>query len=206
MADAAAVKPGIVRYRGRSMWPLFQEGDLLEIEEASTGELRRGDCLVYRKGSGGIVVHRLVSVRPELRTRGDAWPDVDDEPVLPAWIMGRVAGRIRFGRCTMVAGGLRGVWAGRFYRVAGRLDPARNARGGSVARAIRSCLGRMTAYFVRQKSYASTPAAGHFLTVGRRIVGFYDTHDGAWRLPWPWSLLIDPERLHPPGSHMPRQN
>lgn len=201
MTDNADVKPGIVRYRGRSMWPLFQEGDLLEIETASVGELRPGDCLVYRRGGGGrTVVHRLVSVRPELRTQGDARSEADDEPILPAWIMGRVSGRIRYGRLTPVAGGMRGVWGGRFYRLVGRLDPARNTRGGKMARSIRRCLGRITAYFVRHKRFASLPASEHFLTFGRRIVGFYDMHDGAWRFPWPWSLLIDPERHHPPRS------
>ena len=199
MADDFAVKPEMVRYRGRSMWPLFQEGDLLEIEKAPVGELRPGDCLVYRKG-GGTVIHRLVSVRPELRTRGDARPEADDEPVLPTWIMGRVVGRIRYGRLTLVTGGMMGVCAGMFYRRAGRLDPNRHAKGGSVARSIRRCLGRMTLYFIRHRRYANHLAAEHYLTIGRRVVGFYDMNAGAWRFPWPWSLLIDPELLHPPRS------
>lgn len=39
----------LFRYRGSSMWPLFQDGDLLATAKVPVSDLRRGDCVVYRK-------------------------------------------------------------------------------------------------------------------------------------------------------------
>ncbi len=47
---------------GTSMLPLLQEGDMVVIEAAGPGELRRGDVILFRE-EGRLIVHRLVGVK-----------------------------------------------------------------------------------------------------------------------------------------------
>lgn len=51
-AEVSAGGKGLFRYRGGSMWPLFQDGDLLETRRVLTCQLRRGDCIVFRRPEG----------------------------------------------------------------------------------------------------------------------------------------------------------
>ena len=93
----------LVLVRGDSMRPAFRPGDLLVLAPAGAAGWRPGQVVVYRRpGAAAVVVHRLVAIRegdggPALITQGDSWPAAD-EPVRPAWVIGRVAGRYRDGR------------------------------------------------------------------------------------------------------------
>jgi signal peptidase I len=201
MPDNSTGEKIYFRYDGTSMWPFFQRGDLLVVRQVLPEDLRPGDCIVYRKTGGEEnIIHRIIAVKPELRTRGDARP-VDDEPVAPAWIAGRVEGRIRYGHSTPVPGGVAGVWAGRFYRYAGRLESSRESKGGRIARFIQRFLGQISAPWLRRGRVASFNSADgklNYLVLGKRTVGVYNEQGQAWSIAWPLCLLIDPGRLPPP--------
>jgi len=190
------------RYDGTSMWPFFQKDDLLVVRKVPLEQLRPGDCIVYRKtGEENHIIHRIIAVKPEIRTRGDARPVEDDQPVAPAWIMGRVEARIRYGHSTRVPGGVAGVWAGRFYRYAGRLEPSRESKGGRIAGFIQRFLGRISAPWLRRGRVASFNSADgklNYLVLGKRTVGVYNEQGQAWSIAWPCSLLIDPGLLPRP--------
>jgi hypothetical protein len=182
------------------MWPCFQPGDLLVAERIPFKQLRLGDCIIYRKtGEVDYIVHRIVLVKPALRTRGDARRVADDDPVLPAWIRGRVKARLRHGRMTRVSGGLTGVWAGRFYRYAGRIEPSRNSKGGKLARLLQTILGPISAIWMRRTSNVNCilkiGCTSNTLTVGNRVVAVYDERVMDWSIVWPYSLWIHARSL-----------
>lgn len=203
MPDRVAASEETFRYSGTSMWPCFQIGDLLLVRKVQLGRLRVGDCIVYqRPDEAQPTAHRVVSVSPEIRTRGDSRPVEDDEPVAPGRVMGRVEGRIRHGRLARVSGGMRGAWAGRLLRQAGRLEPSRDSRGGVVARLVQRTVGRISGLWLHRCAVVSfTSAEGRglsYLLLGRRVVGYYEHGSGRWTLVWPYSLLVDPALLAAP--------
>ena len=203
MPDERGDSGMLFRYDGPSMWPTFQEGDILEVEKAPAGALRRGDCIVYRRpGDEAAAVHRIVRLKGGIRTRGDNRPAEDDEPVSDAWILGRVQARVRYGQEAVVRGGAAGIWAGRFYRRAGRIDPNRTGRGGAAARLVQSTLGRAFPLCARRAGPVSLrvdgDGTGRYLAVGKRRVGTYNDKGQAWSIAWPWNLLLEPRLLPPP--------
>ncbi len=189
------------RYRGQSMWPGLQEGDLLEVQPVSFTELRVGDCVTYHtKDDGTLITHRISAIRDtSVHTRGDAssWPD--DPTVEEKQLVGRVIGRYRLGSLNRVQGGRKGQLAGVFYHYAGRLDPQRNSRGGRAACLLRGGLQWLANGFyrrgtVRQFGDVSKKSSRYWL-VGQRPWASFNHTRGCWLVPWPQSLLIDPARL-----------
>ena len=67
MTGHSIPKSNLFRYRGSSMWPCFQPGDLLVAEKVAFKQLRLGDCIIYRKtGEVDYIVHRIVAVETRL--------------------------------------------------------------------------------------------------------------------------------------------
>jgi len=186
----------VVRYAGRSMWPLFQEGDLLIVASVAPAAIEAGDCLVFVRQSGHQAVHRVIQTAPRLVTKGDAHRRPDDEPVDPARVVGRVVERIRSGRATPVRGGTAGSLTALFFGVAGRLDPLSAGRGGRVARTIRRLLTPMGAGLLRRAHREATDDGVAVTTRGGRVVAW--RLGGEWTTPWPWSLVVDPASLDAP--------
>jgi hypothetical protein len=181
-------------YRGRSMWPMFQEGDLLETEPVAAATLRVGDCVLFSDNSGRQVVHRVTALRGGVRTRGDALPWHDLETVQARQILGRVVRRHRLGRVTTVAGGWRGRWAGLFYRYAGRIDPERNACGGRLARGLRTLCAPLSRPLFRWGRSVTIAGDGQpeliVWQLGAAVLAVRQAADGGWRVPWPWRLVL----------------
>jgi len=183
-------------YSGASMWPLFQEGDLLVVKKVCPDLLRVGDCIVFRSSNNEsrFIVHRISAVKPRLKTRGDQRGVDDSEFLDPSCILGRVTGRIRAGRASKVHGGLAGCWTARAVRLAGLIDPTRNAKGGRIARAIQRLLAPFSASFLRGAkvvSFASLDGQARNYLIGRgRVMGVYDQETGHWRLSWPYSVCL----------------
>jgi signal peptidase I len=196
----------LFRYSGKSMWPCFQEGDILVTTRMAYGELRPGDCIVYKGGGGGEwVIHRIVSISPDIRTQGDNRWVADDEPVSPEAIAGRVTERVRYGSVSRVAGGAAGVVAGKVWRYAALLDPARDARGGRIARLIRRVSGMAKTKIPLRtmrgiRFQAGNDTVSFYLLRGSQIIGRFDPATGGWALSWPALLLIDPGKLPDPGE------
>jgi hypothetical protein len=196
MSNLPFSNPAFFRYRGSSMWPCFQPEDLLVVESVPWKHLRQGDCIVYRKtGEADYIVHRIVALRPAMQAQGDARKVKDDDPILPAWIEGRVVSRMRNGHRTQVNGGVRGAWAGRFYRYAGLLEPTRNSKGGKLARLLRSVLRPISAFWMRRAGLTDMISneynESNYLATGNRMVAVYDEEIQKWSIVWPYSLLID---------------
>lgn len=92
-----------VRFRatGLSMEPTIRDGDLLTVEPADPGAVRRGEILLYRAAQG-VIAHRLVRCepaggQPRLVLRGDA-AGTCDPPVGDGEVLGRVVAVQRRGR------------------------------------------------------------------------------------------------------------
>ena len=184
------------RYQGLSMWPCFQEGDLLELSVVDFSQLRIGDCVAYSTTREQQAVHRVIGIRGKsLTTRGDALSGADNVPVQEHQINGRVVSRYRFGQECSVPGGLRGRVAGLFYRYAGRIDPNRSSRGGKLARGIRATstiVLRMLSYTCVSRSMILTGELK--ITVWELqglIIGRQDPLNSECLLAWPWSVFVE---------------
>jgi len=184
----------LVRYHGLSMWPCFQEGDLLEILPVDWAKIRIGDCLVFWGEHGQQVVHRVTGKGEKLRTRGDAFKQADVQAVLPQQIIGRVTYRHRLGRKLSVSNGLIGHCVGRLFHFAGRIDPQRLSRGGRLARSIQSLsLIVLKPLWKRGRIHAlqrnkETPVV--VWRVGSFTIGSQDPSSKEWTVSWPWRIIV----------------
>jgi hypothetical protein len=182
------------RYHGSSMRPIFQEGDLLEVERVPFETLRRGDCIVFRNGTAGQVVHRVVAAGATLQTRGDAIGKIDCGAVTPESLLGRVVRRYRLGVGQRVRGGWMGLLVGRFCGLAGRIDPLGASRGGRLGRRVQK--GWLTVFGgMKRPGRIETLVLPDRSEVkvwywGQLVIGRHDPPRGEWVLYWPWRLLF----------------
>lgn len=98
VADVAR-RFGEVRLRltGASMMPAVRPGDVITAQRCRTAELKPGEIVLYRRGTG-LVAHRVVRIDGgRLVTQGDSLPH-EDTPVKEADVMGRVVLVTRSGR------------------------------------------------------------------------------------------------------------
>lgn len=79
-----------IRVSGSSMHPALHAGDLVFV---TRGTPQRGDIALLRMPGHGPVLHRIVGVEADgtVRTRGDANPVDDLEPVNREHVAGTVA-------------------------------------------------------------------------------------------------------------------
>jgi signal peptidase I len=90
---------GVSVIQGASMAPAFVPGDVIVFERVVRG-VEPGDVVVFpRPGWPGGVAHRVVRVSRAgvVRTKGDANPAPDRDPVLRAALSGRVIARLPSG-------------------------------------------------------------------------------------------------------------
>jgi hypothetical protein len=183
----------IFRYQGSSMWPCFQEGDLLEYEACHPAELRRGDCVVYTSRNG-IATHRVMRNQVALTTRGDAFTENDCDPVETHQVIGKVTRRHRLGESENVAGGMQGMVAGLFYHYAGRIDPTRESRAGKLARCIRKLsmlLLRPLWRQGREQTLISLAGKSRIWVLGDKLIGWRCAESREWVVSWPLRVLVE---------------
>lgn len=93
LARATLAQAGTVQVRvtGGSMGPWIRSGDVVELEPALPGGVRRGEVLVFER-NGKLIAHRAVRrTTSGWITRGDAL-DAPDALVSDAAVVGRVIG------------------------------------------------------------------------------------------------------------------
>lgn len=187
-------KDNIFRYTGLSMWPCFQEGDLLEIESVATAQIRMGDCVVFFDHGSQRVVHRVYCKGHNLKTRGDAFKHADEHAVPPHRVIGRVVCRYRMGRRVSITNGIIGHVAGRLYHFAGRIDPQRRSRGGRLARAIQKLsLTGLKPLWQRGRIHTLQRNGEPPVVVwrlGTFTVGSQDAASKEWTVLWPWKIMV----------------
>jgi len=90
------------RARGASMSPFIRDGDVIEVRPIKATAIRCGDVILCRRGSGRVVVHRVIRVsrkhgRITLVTKGDALA-CPDGFIPPEQVLGQVVAIQRNGR------------------------------------------------------------------------------------------------------------
>ena len=108
LAIAARRQFGIGVVGSGSMWPALIPGDAVVFERGARPDV--GDMLVYDKpGWPEGVVHRVVRrlEKGAVRTKGDANPIPDLDPVQRTAIRGKVVAVVPFGRVVALATGRR---------------------------------------------------------------------------------------------------
>ncbi len=84
---------------GYSMWPTYDNGDILLVVGVEPSDLEIGDVIIYRKYDGTLVVHRVVDKsfvdgKWVFRTKGDNNSYPDPYPVWEDQVVGRVLGKL----------------------------------------------------------------------------------------------------------------
>jgi hypothetical protein len=78
-------------------------------------------------------------------------------------------------------------------------DPARNARGGRIARGIQRLLAPFSTALVRRaklvRFMSPDGRSQKSLIFRRRLIGVYDETTKSWRLSWPYSICLKPADL-----------
>jgi hypothetical protein len=82
----------LLMVRGNSMKPGFPPGTLVVVQDVRCTDILAGNVIVFRGEHGLPVMHRVLSVRGGIVTRGDN-ATVTDGIVAPERILGRVVGR-----------------------------------------------------------------------------------------------------------------
>ncbi|MBD3239374.1 MAG: hypothetical protein GF331_02225 [Chitinivibrionales bacterium] len=114
----------IVLCHGTSMWPFLRPGDRVAVEPVDPSTLRRGQIAVFRGDDGEEIIHRVVSTKGCIVTRGDN-AGRSDGIVEPGRLIGLVVGRyaakrlVRFTRARELFG-LGCARPARMLRVAAR--------------------------------------------------------------------------------------
>ena len=90
------------RARGSSMYPLVQDGDMLDVCPVGDTAIDVDDIVLYRSSRNGIVVHRVAAIigqgeKVTLRVKGDSVGKADPE-VQESQVLGRVVNIERRGR------------------------------------------------------------------------------------------------------------
>lgn len=187
-------KPKMFCYHGRSMWPYFQEGDLLEYTACELHDIKIGDCVVFKGEDDKVVTHRLIKKSQRLSTRGDAHINSDTEEVAAEQLLGRVVKRHRHGSTAIVTGGLTGLATGALLHYAGRIDPRRETRGGKVARAIRAVsmtiLKPVWQLGYEQALLNHNSAETSRWKIGKTTIAWKRNKDQEWQIPWPLISLV----------------
>jgi len=74
-----------------SMIPTLDEGSIVTVENVTLDELKRGDIVIYRAGSGLVVIHRLYEKHRNCWfVLGDNNSSIDLDTVTPQNLLGRV--------------------------------------------------------------------------------------------------------------------
>ena len=106
-----------VRFKanGWSMYPTICDGEMIRVEPVLPSQVRHGDIILYRS-SRGVTAHRVVRIQRETNSivgyhgqlflfnmRGDSLR-VDDPPVMPDQILGKVFSVERNGQTVALYG------------------------------------------------------------------------------------------------------
>jgi hypothetical protein len=187
-------------FRGTSMSPVLQEGDLLAVEKYGNRRPRPGDVVLFlSEGSKEMTVHRISRIDSgQIHTRGDRSPGEDPWHLRPENIMGRVVFAWRGGKMRRISGGVPGrldqffsrcghtltrnipLPLIRFYRSAPAKSLCRLLPRGLAPRAVRCC---------------SQDAVYVYLLMGKMTVGAYDMKRHTWAIRKPFRLLVDEASL-----------
>jgi signal peptidase len=80
--------------RGASMSPEIQIGAVVLIDHVDRSQIKTGDVITFRVGSGNVVTHRVTAVLGDselsFSTKGDASNSADPVPVPADAVLGRV--------------------------------------------------------------------------------------------------------------------
>ncbi len=177
------------RYSGGSMWPVFQAGDVLILRSPQIRRPRPGDCIVFRSTGPHLVAHRLLTVHPVARTKGDALLGRDEKTLSPDAVLGVVVGRIRNGAYRRVRGGRMGLVEGRILPVVGRIrDERPPGKGRRVATLIHTVVALLAPDLASRVKVTGSGAA-RLLRLGGRPFGRV-APDDRWVISWPYSLFV----------------
>jgi hypothetical protein len=200
---AAAVlisRPLIVAYRGSSMVPTLREPQLMEVVPYDERPIRRGDVILFSVAGQDLqVVHRVLDTNGgALLTCGDNNRRPDRDPVQRGQVIGQVVGAWEGRRRRAISGGRRGLVQARLVRGRQRLVAlaARPVRLAYVV-SVLCHLQRLVPprWRPRLVTLAGDDGARHFLTLGGRIVGRYDSARRQWHVRYPYRFLVDAEAV-----------
>jgi len=184
---------------GNSMYPTLAEPGYIDVQPYGNEKPRRGDVVHFcSPGTGTMVVHRVMKVRPNgLITQGDNNPQ-DDQEVIP---LSAVDGKVIAVKDAKGSRRLRGGRVGMMDYAYARLHRMLKNNSGRIyrllfpAHALTGCLHRLAPKSANLKFvFFGNPVTGQLKIMSEDIcVGYYDQR--LWHINYPWRLWIDPVKI-----------
>lgn len=183
-------------YRGPSMAPTFQPGQVLHVHTRASS-ITPGDIIVFNgQNNKDYVVHRVFAVSTEgFITRGDNNLHYDPVPIKLDQVIGKVEKTAYSGRVRTVVGGWRGLWLARILQAVLQIKKlARRAlsrpyhwlkRSGIVTRLWRPKIEAL--YFKTQDG-----TLVKYVHKGRTVASCW-TDTNRWWFKRPYDFVIDPK-------------
>ena len=183
-------------YFGPSMYPTFQEGELLEIASYEKHPMQVGDVIVFKEPEKKqIVVHRVVQITPSgITSRGDNNTNDDRCFLQLDDIIGKVI-IVWYGSSKRkVFCGARGVWQKKYLRQTHRctilltrlllpfLQPFFRLR---VSKFFLPKMDQYKKIFIQHGEIKRI-----YLLSKHRVVGSFDFAKGKWNVRFPYQLLF----------------
>lgn len=190
-------------FRGTSMWPFLQPGDLLGIRTGDPLRLRVGDVVIFSSTAIDTpVVHRVSGKTSKgLRTRGDNCNTPDPWITDYQKVIGKVISLRRGSKTIAPSSRIRAKAFVPVYRFTKRM-------AGTLLRGLYPFCYRLSSKLNLDVTQCAAlrllcfPVASNQspqLLWGTKRIGWYQRSNGAWHIVHPWRWLIDPQRLPRPG-------
>jgi signal peptidase I len=169
------------------MYPMLQNGDLLEIEKAAT--VRKGDIVVFAgEKKDQWVAHRVVAIRDGMvYTKGDNNPEQDDRCLISKEIPGMVIARWRNGKRMRIYGGHIGFLQYYLYRIYTivRQKIAIVFRKLSAPKIVLRCMQKVLPA-PREAIFVKNGTEKRVLYLGSLHIGTYSPNREEWQMRFPW--------------------
>ncbi len=183
------------------MNPLFTEGDYLKVIPYNGKKIRIGDVIVFHSlEKNRQIVHRIVSLNPVIRTRGDNNAHIDLHPVLPENILGKVISVQKKDRTIAVYGGIYGLltafprwtwltWKRNLFCTLHLVYLFLSKSG--VVRRMLSLWIKTDLYYIKDND----GTIKMIIRLGHRTIATYQPQKQCWSIRCPFRLIIDERYL-----------
>jgi hypothetical protein len=181
---------------GTSMRPTLVDSDLIEVHPYNEFDIDPGDIIAFQTDVGeDVVVHRVMKVdEGRIYTRGDHNAMMDAWVIKPSSVLGKVQAGWRGQKRIRIIGGRAGlIWSACLQRVR-KLDQRISQWLHSIYRFL-SKHGAIISLIPKRarpqlQTFISNGTAHYRLTLGNRMVGWYDEEFDVWRIKRPYRLFV----------------
>jgi signal peptidase I len=175
---------------GKSMFPLLQNKDLLEVDK--TSNISIGDIVLFSdKENETWIAHRVIKIQNNcMYTKGDNNQKQDDGYINKEKVLGVVTACWRNGKCIRIYRGNAGIVQYRVYKnyMHIRKNMAQIFRKFSLPVLLKQRL-RQILPVPKEAVFFKNGTEKKILYIGKIPIGTYSDHHQQWQIRFPWYVL-----------------